>query len=70
MKIRLLNCVAINGRPTATGTIVDLPPAECASLIRRKMAEQAEEGEPPKEPTFLDSNAPDPKPEPKRNKRR
>lgn len=70
MKIKLLECVAIKGRPTAPGTIVDLPNADAASLIRRKMAVQAEDGDPPKEPTFLDSTAPEPQTEPKRAKRK
>ena len=68
MKIRLLECVAIAGRPTAAGEIVDLPSADCASLIRRRMAEQADEGEAPKEAVFLDTMAPD-KPDPKSKRR-
>ena len=68
MKIRLLECVAIAGRPTAAGEIVDLPSSDCASLIRRRMAEQAEEGDAPKEAVFLDSAAPE-APEPKSKRR-
>jgi hypothetical protein len=69
MKIRLLECVAIKGRPTAAGTVVDVPDRDAASLIRRRMAEQSEEGPPPDEGTFLDATA-DPAPEPKRRNRR
>lgn len=68
MKIRLLRCVAIKGQPTQPGEIVDLPNAEAASLIRRKMAEQADEGPAPKEPVFLDATAPEPE-QPKRKSR-
>ncbi len=65
MKIKLLECVAIGGRPTLPGTVVELAEKDAASLIRRKMAEQAEEGPAPDEGTFLDATA-EPKPEPKR----
>jgi hypothetical protein len=69
MKIRLLNCVAIKGQPTAPGTVVDVAQTDAASLIRRGMAEQAEDGPAPKEATFLDATAPAPD-EPKRKTRR
>lgn len=68
MKIRLLSCVAINGKPTMPDTVVDLPARECASLIRRRMAEQAEDGPAPDEDRFLDATADTP-PEPKRRRK-
>ena len=68
MKVRLLECVAIKGKPTDPGTEVDLTASEAASLIRRKMEEQAEDGPAPDEGTFLDATA-DAPPEPKRRRK-
>ncbi len=69
MKIRLLECVAIKGRPTEPGTVVDVSQADAASLIRRKMAEPTEGEAAPAYPTmFLDATAPAPE-EPKRKRR-
>lgn len=56
MKVKLTQCVAIDGTPTAPGTIVELTESECASLIRRGFAEQSEEGEPPVEGDFLNED--------------
>lgn len=64
MKVKLLECVAIDGRPTLAGEIVDIPSQDAASLIRRRMAEHADEGEPPKEDVIFDTAEPE-APEPK-----
>ena len=70
MKIRLLKCVAIKGRPTEPGTVVDVSNNDAASLIRRGMAETVNGEEAPADPTmFLDATAPAPE-EPKRKTRR
>lgn len=49
MKIRLLNCVLIDGAPTDAGTEIDLPKLDAESLVRRLMAEHVEPQ--PEEPT-------------------
>jgi len=68
MKIKLLNGVLIEGTPQPPGTVVDVSNNDAASLIRRGMAEQAEDGPAPTEATFLDATAE--APEPKRKARR
>lgn len=42
MKIRLLKCVLVGGKPTDPGTEIELPQADAMSLVRRGMAEQTE----------------------------
>ena len=68
MKIKLLEWVAIKGQPTKPGTVVDLTPAECASLIRRKMGEHAEDGPAPVDGTFLAATADAPQESKRRRK--
>ena len=69
MKVRLLECVLIDAKPTPPDTVVEVTETEAASLIRRKMAVQAEDGPAPVEGTFLDATAA-PEPKPKRGKRK